>query len=137
VVVALLVIPAFGCAGGTAASAASSGCPIHYVQIAGKHVRVPVEPGCGRITGQVGTGDQVIIGPAGVYPEHLFAQPKVRITFTNLTPHVQRVDFEYSAVRSPRIAPGGRWSWTSDTAISLTYDTSGGGHGLLDIGALP
>jgi hypothetical protein len=118
-------------------SPAAKRCPAHYTVIAGKRIRIPVEPGCVAITNGPGTGNQVIIGPDGPYPTHLFARVKERITFTNLTARTQSVTFVATHTDSGPIPPGGTWAWSSPTAVSVGYDLGSGGHGILDVGFLP
>jgi len=133
--VALSGALAAGCGGSSVAAGPS--CTPPSTVIAGRSVRIPTQPGCVLISPGVASGDQVLITATGLRPAHLLGGVKVPITFTNLTDQPQQLTFEYSSVRSPVIAPGGTWTWTPKTGISVAYDSPSGLHGLLDIGAFP
>jgi hypothetical protein len=101
-----------------------------HVVIGGNEVAVPTEIGTTPIAPDIDDGQQIIISAAGCLPARLFSTPKVPVTWTNLTDQTQQVIFDYLPVKSPPIAPGGSFSWTSQSSQSIAYHTSSGLHGV-------
>jgi hypothetical protein len=100
------------------------------VVVGGKEVAVPTEIGTTPIAPQIDDGQQIIISAAGLLPARLFSNPKVPVTWTNLTDQPQQVIFDYLPVKSPVIAPGGTFSYTSLSSESIAYRTASGLHGV-------
>jgi hypothetical protein len=100
------------------------------VTVGGKTVAVPTEIGTHPISPAIDDGQQIIISAAGFLPRRLFSTPDEPVTWTNLTDEPQRVIFDYFPVRSPVIAPGGTFSWTSMSTLSIAYKTASGLRGV-------
>jgi hypothetical protein len=100
------------------------------VVVGGKEVAVPTEIGTTPIAPQIDDGQQIIISAAGLLPARLFSDPKIPVTWTNLTDQPQQVIFDYLPVKSPVIAPGGTFSYTSLSSESIAYHTASGLHGV-------
>jgi len=100
------------------------------VEVGGKQVPVPTEVAGHPISQTIDDGQQIIISAAGFLPARLFSTPDVAVTWTNLTDQPQQVIFDYLPVRSPVIAPGGSFSWTSASTQSIAYRTASGLHGV-------
>lgn len=101
-----------------------------HVVVRGKDVAVPTEIGTTPIAPDIDDGQQIIISAGGFLPARLFSTPKVPVTWTNLTDQTQQVIFDYLPVKSPPIAPGASFSWTSQSSQSIAYHTSSGLHGV-------
>ncbi|HXQ60251.1 MAG TPA: hypothetical protein VN799_09125 [Acidimicrobiales bacterium] len=100
------------------------------VTVGGKAVAVPTEIGTHPIAAAIDDGQQIIISAAGFLPHRLFSTPDEAVTWTNLTDEPQVVIFDYLPVRSPVIAPGGSFSWTSHSTQSIAYRTASGLQGV-------
>jgi hypothetical protein len=100
------------------------------VTVGGKTVAVPTEIGTHPISPAIDDGQQIIISAAGFLPRRLFSTPDEPVTWTNLTDEPQRVIFDYFPVRSPVILPGGTFSWTSVSTLSIAYKTASGLRGV-------
>ncbi len=103
------------------------------VTVDGKKVAVPTDsgrsiPSCCQ---NIGDGQQIIITVGGFLPKRLYASPSVRVVWTNLTDQPQQVVFDHFAVRSPVIAPGGTFSWSSQDSESISYHSVSGMHAVL------
>jgi hypothetical protein len=98
--------------------------------VGGKTVAVPTESGTAPIAPQIDDGQQIIISAGGFLPARLLSDPKLPVTWTNLTDEPQRIIFEALPVRSPLIAPGGTWSWTTGSSESIGYRSASGLHGV-------
>ncbi len=97
---------------------------------------VPTERGASRpIDPSNDAGQEVVIAKGGyLLPEWLVAEVNLPITWTNLSGVPQQVVFDDAPVRSPVIAPGATFTWTSPGyAISLTYHTAAGRHARLTL----
>ncbi len=105
------------------------------VTIDGKAYPVPTEFGTTPIDPTSDTGQQIIITSKGFLPYHLFADLNTPIVWTNLSSKPVRISFEYSAVRSPEIPPGGTFTYSSKDVYSFVYRSSTGYRGSVDIGA--
>jgi hypothetical protein len=97
-----------------------------HVMVGGKVAAVPTEIGTTPIAPQIDDGQQIIISASGLLPARLFSNPKVPVTWTNLTNQPQQVIFDYLPVKSPVIAPGGTFSYTSQSSESIAYHTASG-----------
>lgn len=82
-----------------------------------------------------GEGTQIILTNKGFLPYHLFADLNTPVVWTNLTAKPVRIWFEYSAVTSKLIPPGGTFTYTSKGEASFVYRSSTGYHGQIDFGA--
>ncbi len=91
---------------------------------------VPTEIGTTPIAPNIDDGQQIIISAGGLLPARLFSDPKIPVTWTNLTDQTEQVIFEYLPVTSPPIPPGGSFSWTSPSSQSIAYRTASGLHGV-------
>lgn len=100
------------------------------VVVGGKQVAVPTEIGTTPIAPQIDDGQQIIISAHGLLPARLFSNPKIPVTWTNLTDQPQQVIFDYLPVKSPVIPPGGTYSYTSLSSESIAYHTASGLHGV-------
>jgi len=82
-------------------------------------------------------GQQIIVTNDGVLPQLLIAPSPATITWTNLTASPVSITFAALGVKSKEIAPGGSWSYRTDSSVSLGYYTSTGYHGQVAVGLLP
>jgi len=87
----------------------------------GPVVTVPTESGIRPISVVVDSGEQILIEPDSFYPRILIADIKEAITWTNLTTSPQQIVFLNSSIKSPLIAPGGKWSYTPPTSLNIHY----------------
>jgi hypothetical protein len=101
------------------------------VTVGGKKVAVPTDSGRPIPATGIGDGQQIIISVGGFLPPRLYASPSVPVVWTNLTDQPQQVVFDHLAVRSPVIAPGGTFSWTSQDSESISYHSVSGMHAVL------
>jgi len=97
-----------------------------YITILGRRVAIPDE-GKRPIDPIEDVGQQVIITQKAIEPHRLFCDLRTRLTFTNLTPVPQLLTFvNDGGWHSPKIPPGGRWSYTPAYGISYYYTTATG-----------
>ncbi|MFZ0667954.1 MAG: hypothetical protein WAM97_19565, partial [Acidimicrobiales bacterium] len=78
------------------------------VTVGGKTVTVPIDSGKPAEPG-IDSGQQIVISESGFLPSKLYSTPGDPIVWTNLTNQPQQVKFDYFAVQSPVIPPGGTW----------------------------
>jgi plastocyanin len=100
------------------------------VVIGGKSVAVPTDQGK-AISQVIDEGQQIIISASGFLPAKLYASPSEAIVWTNLTNQPQQVVFDHFSVKSPVIAPGATWKWTTVSSESITYHSISGMHALV------
>lgn len=118
----------------TTSSVPATPLPGPTVDIHGHTYPVPTENGH-EIGPSGAAGTQIILTSKGFLPFHLFAGLNTTIVWTNLTSKPVRIWFEYSAIHSGSIPPGGHWTYSSKTLQSFVFRSSTGYHGQLDIGA--
>jgi hypothetical protein len=102
------------------------------VEVGGKEVSVPTDGGR-PINPQIADGQQIIISAAGFLPERLYSVPSEAIVWTNLTNQPQQVVFDYFAVTSPVIPPGGTFRYTTPSSESIAYHSKSGLHAVVTI----
>jgi hypothetical protein len=137
-----------GCSGGTGPAPTSSttsstttSTPAQAITtptviINGQSVTVPTNVPGKPITPNLETGGQVIISSTGMLPYKIFVRVGQTVTFTNLTDKPVSVKSKFqNYFSSGPIAPGGTFSYSSPTGISILYKTSTGFEGRLIIGA--
>jgi hypothetical protein len=92
---------------------------------------VPTERGNRPINVENDAGQEVVIGEHGqLAPEMLVADVSLPITWTNLSGAPQQIVFNDAPLRSPVIAPGQTFTWTSPGyGISLAYHLVNGATG--------
>jgi hypothetical protein len=83
------------------------------------------------ITQNSGTGQQILITPNGFWPNTLYANQKVAITWTNLSGRPQRVSFDHIPISSGVIPVGAQFVWKTHFGGSYTYSSASGFHALL------
>jgi hypothetical protein len=79
----------------------------------------------------IGAGQQIIITPNGFWPQTLYANYQVAITWTNLSGHPQKVSFDHIPVSSGTIPVGAQFVWKTHFGGSYTYSSASGFHALL------
>jgi hypothetical protein len=89
-----------------------------------EHPTVPVPPA-------VGDGEQILIEPNGFWPETMYADLDLPLTWTNETGHPQRVIFDHIPVTSPVIPPHAQFKWQPEFGGSYTYRSASGFNALV------
>jgi hypothetical protein len=92
---------------------------------------VPREDPGQPVTPDIGAGQQIIITPHGFWPETLYANYQVAITWTNNSGHPQKVSFDHIPVTSGLIPTGAQFVWKTHFGGSYTYSSASGFHALL------
>jgi hypothetical protein len=103
------------------------------VTVGGRTVAVPTQAHGRPVSPVVDDGQTVLISAAGFLPHRLFSSPGVPVTWTNLTDQAQRIEFDNEPVRSPAIPPGGTWSWTTQSSLSVAYRSASGLTGVITV----
>lgn len=83
------------------------------------------------VTPNIDPGQQIIITPNGFWPNTLYANDQVAITWTNLSGHPQTVSFDHIPVTSGVIPAGAQFVWKTHFGGSFTYSSASGFHALL------
>jgi hypothetical protein len=91
----------------------------------------PYEYGEVPVAQTIQSGNTILIEPNGFWPQTLYANEAVPITWYNLSGHSQVVAFDHIPVGSKTIPPGWKFVWKSRFAGSLTYHSASGFHALL------
>jgi hypothetical protein len=89
-----------------------------------EHPTVPVPP-------YVGDGEQILIEPHGFWPQTMYADLDLPLTWTNETGHPQKVIFDHIPVTSPVIPPHGQFKWQPEFGGSYTYRSASGFNALV------
>ena len=105
--------------------------------INGQSITVPMQTNGKPVAPYNDTGGQIILTDKGILPFHLFADLGQTITWTNLCATPVTVKALSKDFTSPRIPPGGTFTWKSDTLVSERYAVSNGFQGRIDVGAFP
>jgi hypothetical protein len=81
------------------------------------------------------SGQKIFITSKGFRPRTLVSVWKMPVVWVNQTGQPQSVVFDHQLVHSGAIPPGGTFSWTSNTVISVTYHsgTMHGAHGAIQV----
>ena len=103
----------------------------HLVAAPETPTTIPMETSKVPITQYIGAGQQIIIKASGFWPNTLYANYKVPITWTNLSGRPQKVVFDHIPVSSPTIPPGWKFVWKSPFGGSYTYSSASGLHALV------
>ncbi len=110
---------------------ASAYPPGHLVSAPETPTTVPREHPEVPITQYIGTGQQIIIKATGLWPNTLYANDKLPITWTNLSGRPQKIIFDHIPVSSTVIPSGWQFVWKSPFGGSYTYHSASGLHALL------
>ena len=105
--------------------------------INGQSITVPLQTNGKPVAPYNDTGGQIILTDRGILPFHLFADLGQTVTWTNLCSTAVTVTALSKDFTSPKIPPGGTFTWKSDTLISERYAVSNGFQGRIDVGAFP
>ena len=105
--------------------------------IGGQSISVPTQTNGKPVAPYNDTGGTIILTDKGILPFHLFADTGQTITWTNLCSTPVTVTALSKDFTSPKIPPGGTFTWKSDTLISERYVVSNGFQGRIDVGAFP
>jgi len=92
---------------------------------------VPFEYGKVPVEHYIQSGNTILIKPDGFWPQTLYANDAVPITWYNLSGRPQVVAFDHIPVSSTTIPPGWVFVWKSRFGGSLTYHSASGFHALL------
>jgi hypothetical protein len=83
------------------------------------------------ITQDQGSGNTILIESSGFWPETLYANDQVAVTWINLSSVPQKVVFDHIPVSSQTIPPHWSFVWKPNFGGSNTYHSASGFHGLL------
>lgn len=78
-----------------------------------------------------GAGNVILIKANGFWPQTLYANDEVAVTWYNLSGKPQKVHFDHIPVGSALIPPGYEYVWKPTFGGSLTYHSDSGFHALL------
>ena len=78
-------------------------------------------PSPSLLDANAGTGQTVQITDGGFRPAWLLSLPGQPITWQNLTDHPVAIAFDHEDASSGPIPPGGSFSWTTQTPITVRY----------------
>lgn len=76
-------------------------------------------------------GNQVVIYSSGIWPQTLYANYKVPVTWTNDSGKPQTIKFDSIPVSSSTIPPGAQFVWKADFGGSYPYHTTSGLNALI------
>ena len=119
---ALLVAAATACSSPTSAGAGSPKPPA----VSSPSPAASVDP-------HFDSGLNISITTAGFQPHWLVAPFRGTITWHNDTHRAQVIVFDHQAVRSGVIPPGGTFAYTPMVPISITYHSTLGRHGVIQV----
>jgi hypothetical protein len=83
------------------------------------------------VSSYISAGNTILIKSNAFWPQTLYANDQVAITWVNLSGRPQKVAFDHIPVGSAVIPPGWEFVWKSRFGGSLTYHSASGLHALL------